>query len=65
MTTVWVLLATYVSQPFFGPISIRTESVVFESAERCLRNVPNIKEQLKQYDPVKVECSEQEINKGK
>lgn len=65
MVTVWVLMIVYASQPFVGPTTIGVDSVVFESAARCLRNIDNVKKQFEKYDSVSVTCAERELNKDK
>jgi hypothetical protein len=59
----YLLIVLAVKAPTFGPVQIDVNTVVFKDSARCLRNVINVKKQLKekQYDQVNVECVERKL----
>lgn len=45
---------------------IYEDVLIFETQERCIRNLDNVKSQIsKRYDHVIVTCVKKDINKGK
>ena len=62
MTTVWVLSAIFISQPFIGPITVQHDTLVYQSAEACLRHIDSVKKQLEKYDLTRIECEERKLN---
>lgn len=67
MKTVYILIAIGVNFGLIGqPNIVDTHTIVFETAERCLRNVPNIRQQLQhKYISMLVECRKEQIELGK
>lgn len=62
---IWLLLVVAV-QTEGGKRNIDVDGLPFEKKERCLKNLPVVKEQLLKagYDIVHVECQEKVLNKG-
>lgn len=59
---VYLLVVLATKTPTFGPVQVDVNTVVFKDSARCIRNITNIKKQLKEkYDQVSVECVERKL----
>jgi len=66
ITTVFVLIAVYTTTPFWGPTKVHVDSIVFETAERCLRNLDlNEKSLKKESEDVYIKCEPRTVETGK
>jgi hypothetical protein len=65
MTTVFLLVAIY-STPSFVRKELHIETMVFETAERCLRNrAENEKRLNEKFTDVEVQCLTKQVETGK
>jgi len=60
MNTVWVLVV--IAQSGFWNIKVDVSTIIFSDAARCLRNIPVVREQLKEYREVTIQCVEQKVH---
>lgn len=68
MSSVFVLISVAVTIGLTGTINVYPDATIFETAERCLRNMPVIEKQLMDiYGPhskINVECTKGKVYKG-
>jgi hypothetical protein len=62
MISVWLLFIV-TSTTHLGSTVINADAIVFETADRCVKNVPLVQEQLKgKYDTISVQCVEEKLH---
>lgn len=59
---VYLLVAVLVKEPSLGPKTVDIQTMVFKNAARCLRNAESNRKRLqKEYDQVRIDCSERKL----